>query len=128
MPVARSRSEQDGINIIEESLLLAPTSKGGIPCVKRATKANLSAHFLPTATSFVAKNLRLKTPQPDHYFGYIPSKKARPARLKAPFTIKEENIINRYKHCTLCPLSHLQLWLASLAMANTLTYYYADSR
>jgi hypothetical protein len=119
-PVARSRSEQDGIDIMEESLLLAPASKGGMPCIERAAKANLSAHFLPPATSFVAENLRLEMPQPDHCFGYIPSKKARPATLKAPFTIEEENIMNRYEHCTLCHLSHLQLWLASLAMANAL--------
>lgn len=95
-PVARSRSEQDGIDIAEEVLLLAPASKGGMPCVERAAKPNLSAHFLPPATSFMAESLRLETPQPDHCFGYLPSKKARPAKLKAPFTIEEENIMNRF--------------------------------
>lgn len=88
------RSEQDGIDIVEEVLLLVPASKGGIPCVERAAKPNLSAYFLPPATSFVAESLRLETPQPDHCFGYLLSKKARPTRLKAPFTIEEENIIN----------------------------------
>lgn len=95
-PAARSRSEQDGIDIMEEAFLLAPASKGGMPCVERAARANLSAHFLPPATSFVAESLRLAMPQPDHCFGCIPSKKARPARLKAPLTIEEENIINRF--------------------------------
>lgn len=91
--VVRSRSEQDRIDIMEEMLLLAPASKGGR--VEHAAKPNLSTYFLPLATSFVAENLHLETPQPDHCFGYLPSKKARPARLKAPFTI-EENIMNRY--------------------------------
>jgi hypothetical protein len=95
-PVARSRSEQGGIDIMEETLLLAPASKGGMPYVERAAKANLSTHFLPPATSFVAESVRLEMPQPDHCFGYIPSKKARPARLRAPFTIEEENIMNRF--------------------------------
>jgi len=44
------------------SILLAPASKGGMPCVERAAKANLSAHFLLPATSFVAENLRLEMP------------------------------------------------------------------
>ena len=107
--MARSRSEQDGIDIAEEVLLLVPASKGGMPCVERAVKLNLSAHFLPPATSFVAESLSLETPQPDHCFGYLPLKKARPARLKAPFTIEEENIMNRYVHCTSCSLPHLRL-------------------
>ena len=107
MPIAWLRSKQDGINILEESLLLAPASKGSMPCVKRAAKVNLSAYFLPPATSFVAKSLRLKMPQPDYCFRYIPLKKVRLARLKAPFTVKEENIINRYRNCTLCPLLHV---------------------
>jgi len=96
VPVARSRSEQDGIDVLEETLLLVPASKGGQPYVERAAKANLSASFLPSATSFAAEGLRLETPQPDHCFGYIPSKKARPARLQSAFTIDEENIMNRY--------------------------------
>jgi hypothetical protein len=78
-----------------------------MPCVKRAAKVNLSAHFLPPATSFVAESLRLKMPQLDYCFRYIPLKKARLARLKALFTVKEENIINRYRNCTLCPLLHV---------------------
>lgn len=72
----------------------------------RAAELNLSAHFLPPATSFMAEILRLETP---HCFGYLPSKKARPARLKAPFTIEEENIINRQihiNHRTLLPVLH----------------------
>jgi len=107
VPVARSRSEQDGIDIAEEVLLLVPASKGSMPCVKRAAKLNLSTYFLPPATSFVAESLRLKTPQPDHCFRYLLLKKARPTRLKAPFTIEEENIMNRYIHCTSCSLPHL---------------------
>jgi len=111
-PVARSRSEQDGIDVMEEALLLAPASKGGMPCVERAARANLSTHFLPSATSFVAESLRLEMLQPDHCFGYIPSKKARPARLKAPFTIEEENIINRYGNCA------LYSWLCASLIRN----------
>ncbi|KAF2807511.1 uncharacterized protein BDZ99DRAFT_573318 [Mytilinidion resinicola] len=94
VPVARS--EQDGIDVLEEVLLLAPASKGGMPCVERAAKPNLSPYFSPLATSFVAGRVRLETSQPDHCFGYLPSKKARPARLKASFTIEEENIMNRF--------------------------------
>ena len=98
VPIAQSQSEQDGIDIMEEMLLLVPASKGGMACIKRAAKPNLSAQFLPPASSFVAKNLRLETPQPDHCFGYLLSKKARSAKLKVPFTIEEENIMNRYVH------------------------------
>ena len=128
VPVARSRSEQNGIDIIEESLLLAPASKGGMQCVERAAKANLSAHFLPPATSFVAESLRLEMPQPDHCFGYIPSKKARPARLKAPFTIEEENIMNRYRNCTFFSQLRLDYGFALLVPINVLTCCCLGSR
>lgn len=100
-PVARSRSEQDGIDTLEEILLLVPAIGGGMAGVERAAKPDLSAQFLPLASSFVAENIRLETPQPDHCYGYLPSKKARPAKLKATFTIEEENIINRYEHLVL---------------------------
>ncbi|KAH8702928.1 hypothetical protein GQ44DRAFT_38221 [Phaeosphaeriaceae sp. PMI808] len=69
--------------------------------VNRAAKPNLNAQFLPSTSSFAAENIRLETPQPDHCYGYLPSKKARPARLMAPFTIGEENTMNRYVHLTL---------------------------
>lgn len=98
--MARSRSVQDGIDILEEVLLLAPASKGGTSCVERAAKLNLSSRFSPPATSFVAEDVRLETPQPDHCYGYLPSKKAKPALLQAPFTIEEENIMNRYVNRT----------------------------
>ena len=94
---------------MEEVLLLVPASKGSILCIKRAIKPNLSAYFLLLATSFIAKSLCLKTPQPDYCFRYLPLKKARLMRLKALFIIKEENIINRYVYYTLCSLPHLQL-------------------
>lgn len=100
-PIARSRSEQDGIDLLEELLLLVPASKGGMAAVERAVKPNLNAQFLPFASSFAAENIRLETPQPDHCYGYLPSKKARPARLMAPFTIGKENAMNRYAYLTL---------------------------
>lgn len=103
--MARLRSEQDGIDILEETLLLAPARKGGQSYVERAAKTNLSVSFLPSATSFAAEGLRLETPQPDHCFGYIPSKKARLSGLQYPFTADEESIMNRYA----APLTVLRL-------------------
>lgn len=62
-------------------------------------------------------------------FQYLPSKKARPARLKAPFTIEEENTTNRYVNSNSCPLPHLQLttrlYQTRTNMANPLSW--ADS-
>ena len=50
----------EGIDVVEEALLLAPASKGGMPCVEWAVKPNLSAHSLPPATSFVAESLYIE--------------------------------------------------------------------
>jgi hypothetical protein len=90
--VARSRFEQDSIDKLAEILLLVPARTGGQSYVERAAKTNLSATFLPSAASFAAEGLRLETPQPDHCFRYIPSKKAR----LSGFTADEESIMNRY--------------------------------
>ena len=65
--VVRSRSEQESVGVVEEMLLLA---RGRYILRWTAAKPNLSAHFLPLATSFVAESLRLETPQPDHCFRY----------------------------------------------------------
>lgn len=110
VPFAHLMFEQDGIDALEELLLLAPARKGGMPCIERTANLNLNAHFLPRATSSVDESLRLERAQPDHCFWYLPSRKAMRA-MEAPFTTMEESILNKYVTSTPCPPQHLQLRL-----------------
>lgn len=66
-------------------------------------------------------NIRLEMPQPDYRYGYLPSKKARLARLEAPFTIEEENIMNRHVH-----LMPSAIWSIKTNVSNM--WGYAGSR
>jgi hypothetical protein len=97
-PLARARGEQDGIDLIKDDLLIRPAIEGGAELIERAAKLNLNRSFLPQPSSVyvAAQGIRLETPHPDLCFGYLPSKKAKPGRLNAPFTMVEEETINKY--------------------------------
>ena len=108
---ARLMSEQDGISMVKDLLLPVPANRRGTQYVAEAVRPNLNDNFFPVGSGFLAGSLGLGMTKPDHCFGYIRLGPARLMRLEAPFTVNEENIMNRYVHCTSCSLPHLQLWL-----------------